>query len=288
VLVDGVREPGESTGRLLPQGGRRLGVSAGPAQLGHQRGQGQRPTWSSGDGHDASAQLRQEPGRLVALPLRPGDGGHHQPSAGAGAGDVEQATLFSDPGRRRLDLGQTVRTQAVRLQQRPAPSDVGPRTFLDTGHHHQVPLQPLGAVGRQQPDRRTAQVGLAQCVGRDLLSLHLGQEPRHPTQSRDLFRPVGDVEQGADRVQVTVGPPSGLTADRRLLAQALGPTGARPEHPQRLLRRTALGDAPFAPQQQGGQSRGTPQLGPIFVRDHVGDQLRVPQRGRDQLARRPG
>ena len=264
VPVDRVGQPGQPTGRLVPQGRRRLGIGAGPTQFRDQGGQGQRPARTPRHRHHPSPELGQEAGRLVALPLGAGHRGDHEPPSGPGAGDVEQPPLLGDPGRGRLDLAQPVRAEPVRLEQRTPPPDVGPHALLDAGHHDQVPLQPLGAVGGQQPHRRPPQVRLAEGVGGDLLALHLGQEAGHPPQSGDLLGAVGDVEQGADRVQVPVGPPARLSTDSCVLAQPLRPAGARPQHPERpprpsrRRRRSARTAAATRPEPRPLAARGGP------------------------------
>ena len=108
---------------------------------------------SSRRGH---AKLSQEPGGLVGLALGTRHRCHHQPRPGSGARDVEEPTLLRDPSRGGNGCQDLVASQPIGLQQGSATAYVRPPALLDARDHDQVPLQPLGAMGRQDADRRPA------------------------------------------------------------------------------------------------------------------------------------
>jgi len=108
-----------------------------------------------------AGQLGQETGwpLLTVVTAR---GRHHQGAAGTGHRDVKEPPFLGqqlgrERGGRRVGPGRPgypVREihQLVHAQQRRPQPQVRPDAFLDTGHHHHVPLQALGPVGGQQPD----------------------------------------------------------------------------------------------------------------------------------------
>ena len=285
VVVGGIGEPGQPDGGLVADSGRGVRVDADPAQLADQRRQGQRPARPAGLRPDRHPELGKEPGGLVTLALGAGHRGHHQPRARPGAGDVEQPPLLGDPAGRGDRARHAGGAQPVRLQQRPAAAYVRPAALLDAGHHHQCPLQTFGPVGGQQPHGPAAQVGLPHRVGGDLLALHLGEERGQTAATGDLLGARRDVEQGADRVQVPVGPATQLAAAGGVGSKPLRPVGAGPEQPQRLLGAVPGPDsAPAAGEQVGQPLRGLDlRPGRAF-----GQPLRIGQPQGDQLGRGPG
>ena len=142
--------------------GRRLRIDADAAELADQGGQGQRPARPPGQPADRHPELGQEAGRLVALALGAGHRGDHQPAPGPGAGDVEQPALLGDPrARSGTGLGHVARRRAGPAR---AASRGGVRpasALLHAGDHDELPLQTLGPVGGEHPDRRPPEVGLA-------------------------------------------------------------------------------------------------------------------------------
>ena len=66
------------------------------------------------------------------------DGGDDQAVAGAGGRDVEEPALLGEQRARGERLGEAVAADAVGLQERAAPAQVGPEPFLDAGDHDQA------------------------------------------------------------------------------------------------------------------------------------------------------
>ncbi len=161
----------------------------------------------------------------------------------------------------------------------------GQTALLNRSDHDQRPLQALGPVRGQHPDRGTAQIGLVARIGRDLLGLDFGQEPGDATQTGYFLGPGGDGEQGADSVQVAVGPSPGITTERGVAPKAFRPPSARPQRPQCLLGRRTPRDLGHHRAEQRGQPAGRRHL-------TAGRQVLEPggigQRPVQQILRRAG
>jgi len=111
----------------------------------------------SGRGPSAGhAQFAEEPGRLL-LTVAGRDRGHHQPLPGPGRRDIEQSPFLGQqrgglPYRGQLAAGQHV-DQLLRTEDTAPQPQIGPDALLHPWDHHQIPLQPLGRVRGQHPDR---------------------------------------------------------------------------------------------------------------------------------------
>src|SRR4030095_10262745 len=96
---------------------------------------------------------------------------------------------------------------------------VRPSALLNASHHNQIPLQTLGSMGGQHPNPGPAQLGFTQRVCRDLLGLDLSQETSHATETCQLVGASGDLEQGAEGIQVAIGPTTSFRRYARLLSK---------------------------------------------------------------------
>ena len=231
-----------------------VGVGHGAAQLGDDPRQRQRPhraalhvaAYDDGLGlgprtvglldlGGRHVELVDEPGRLLAVVLGRADRGDQQPLAGPGAGDVEQPALLGEQGLHRRGRQQPVGADPVGLQQRRAPAQVGPALLLDVRHHDEPPLQALGPVRGEQPDRVAAHAALGERVGGDLLRRQRGQEVAHAGVAALLLGLGGHLEQRAQRVEVAVRHPRGPSPGLDAAAQPVPPVGAVPQQPEHLL-----------------------------------------------------
>lgn len=148
LLVGGEGEGGEPFGGGPAQLGRAGGVDGDRAQLGDQRGHGERAARPvgdvlDGDGRGAAqhpagpgvdllaVELAQEAGRLVAVVGGGLDGGDHQPVLGPGGGDVEEAAFLGEQRGGGEGFGEAVAADPVGLQQGAAAAQVGPEAVLD-------------------------------------------------------------------------------------------------------------------------------------------------------------
>jgi hypothetical protein len=194
VPIGGVGQPREPDGGLLAEPRRGFWIDSHGAQLSHQSRQGQRSLRPAQELAYGCAELSQESGRLVRLTFGTCHCGHDQPGPGAGARDVEEPPLLRNPARAGNWRQHLVAPQPIGLQQRAAAAYVWPTALLNPRDDDQVPLQPLGAMGRENTDRRPPKLGLSQWIGRNLLTFDLRQETRHSAEPRHLLRPRGDLE----------------------------------------------------------------------------------------------
>ena len=226
-------------------------------------------------------ELVDEPGRLLAVVLGRLD--RPRPLAGAGASDVEQprssasraAPSWAAAARRRRSVG---------VEQRRASAQVRPALLLDVGDHHEPPLEALGPVGGEQPDRVAAHASLGERVAGDLLGPQRRQEVAHAGVAALLLARAATSKsaQMASRSQVRAGRRGrpGRPAAQPKAASRSPTTGARaPPRPSHLRRA-----APAAPQQEAG----APALAWRRARGCMRpfEQLRVQQRLAQQDRRR--
>ena len=251
-------ERGQAACRGFPQRLRGVRIGDGPAQLGDEATQRQRPRRPSVAVHGTDLELGQEPGRLLALVV----GGLHrrddQPSARAGAGDVEESALLHQQcpgGDRRHQVGSArgIETDPVGPQQAGASAQVRPALLLHVRHHDELPLQALGPVGGEEAHGRTSHTPLGERVSGDLLGDEVGEERGHPDVVAVLDRASRHLEERADRVEVTVCATRAGAALVDLTTQAVGPAGARPEVPEDVLDAGALLEERRSRAQQGRQ-----------------------------------
>ncbi len=134
----------------------------------------------------------------------------------------------------------------------------------------------------EQPHRVAADAPLGQGVGRDLLGLDLGEEVLGTRVVALLLGAGGHLEQGADRVEVTVCGPGGRAASLDRPAQPTRPAGACPERPEGLLGRAAPLENRVGVLQEPGESAGSGGQ-PVLDVDEEG---RVDQRLAQQVAGR--
>ena len=244
-------------------GGRRVG--SGAAQLGDQAAEGQRPRRAAVLVLDRDAQLLEEARGLLAVVVGRAHRAHDQPAAGPGARDVEQPALLHEQrarGHGRDEVGTTrgVDPDPVGAEQRGAAAQVGPALLLHVGDHDEVPLEALGAVGGEEPDRRAAHPSLGQRVGGQLLGDEAGEEGADTDVVALVDRARGQLEERHDRVEVAVRPTGRGAAEVDLPAQPLGPgrcrtTGATGRPPRRHARRASA--RPRAAGRRGRPARST-------------------------------
>ncbi len=167
---------------------------------------------------DRDAQLGQEPRRLLAVVLRGRDRRDDEAGARAGAGDVEEAALLLEQLAGGHGRDQLSPADPVGLEHRGASAQVGPAVLLDVGDHDEIPLQALGPVCGEQPDRRAADPLLGEGVGRDLLGHQAREEVADSGGTGDrggvalLGLTRGDVEQRDHGVEVAMCSPGCSTA----------------------------------------------------------------------------
>ena len=278
-------QPGQLGRRGLPDGRRALGVGGGPAQVGDQSGHGQPAVLALPDPLDSDVvarQLGQEPGRSLVGVLAAGRG-DNEPFLRAGDGDVEQPALLGQQlGRQQggVDVGAGILTGAARglgqlvdAQQRAAHAQVRPGLLLDAGHHHDVPLQALGAVRGQDADAVVPHGPFGQGVAGDLLAGQaVGEQGGHA--GRHAVGEVrGLVEQRQHRVQVPVGGRARRAARRAGLMPMRSQAGGVPDGPEHVLGAAALLDGVPGGGEQAGQPLGR-RRHPVR---HHGQVLRVEQ-----------
>ena len=90
----------------------------------------------------------------------------------------DRARQRAPGGDRRDQVGVAggVDADPVGAEQGRAAAQVGPALLLHVGDHDEVPLEPLGPVGREQADRRAPHALLGQGVGGQLLGDDAGEE----------------------------------------------------------------------------------------------------------------
>ena len=106
--------------------------------------------------------------------------------------------------------GQAATPDPVGLQEGVAPTQVGPGSLLHVRDDDQAPLEALGAVGSEQPDRLSAHASVGEGVGRDLLGAERGEELADTGVAALLLGTSGLLEQRADGVEVAVSQPGEL------------------------------------------------------------------------------
>ena len=103
--------------------------------------------------------------------------------------------------------------EPVTVEQRRPATQVGPAAVLDGGDDDEVPLEPLGPVGGEQPDSALAgEHALVGRLGRDLLRLQLVEQLGDAGPRPPLLEPRHGVEQRDHGVEVAVGGPALLAA----------------------------------------------------------------------------
>ena len=166
---------------------------------------------------------------------------------------------------------------AVGAEQGRTTAQVGPALLLHVGDHDEVPLEPLGPVGREEAHRRPAHALLGERVGGQLL----GDDAREERADADVValvdRAGGQVEERDDRVEVTVGPAGARSARVDLAPQPLGPRGAGPEVPEHVLDTCALLEHPRTPAQQAREAGGPLDVGALESVEEAGLDDREPE-----------
>ena len=204
--------------------GRGLRVGQGTAELGHEGGQGEGPRQLG----ERSPVLRGRGDQVEeAGGVRPGvgavqgalHGGDDQAPAGARAGDVEQPPLLGQGEGAPVDAGAVDARgpfdQLLDAEQRGAFAQVGPDPLLHAGDADHVPLQPLGGVGGEQPDRLAPGRPRGPGVARQLLGREVGDEGPDVGRGQPVDEAGGGVEQRDDGVEVAVGHGAGRARRRR-------------------------------------------------------------------------
>ena len=185
-------------------------------------------------------------------------------------------------GRHEVGVAGRVDADPVGAQEGRAPTEVGPALLLHVGHDDEVPLEALGAVGGQQPDGRAADPALGEGVGGQLLGDEAGEERADTDVVALVDRASGQLEEGDDRIEVSVRAPGTGSAEVDLAAQPLGPRGRRPQVPQDVLDAGAVGQHLRAGAQQPGERGGALDVVPV----EPVEESRLDHRQPQQLARR--
>ena len=261
------RQPGEPLAR---RPSRSVGLDVGVGRRTPQLADQTRAATAAGAAGPArwrtvDAELVEEPRRLLAVVVGRGDGRHHQPLAGAGAGDVEQPALLGEQlagggvgleHRHGVPLG----PDAVGLQQA-SRADAGRArrsswTWATTTSRHSRPLDRWAVSRRTDSPRmpRSARVSAGiSCATR------VREERRDAGVAALLLGAGGGLEQRAHRVEVAVGA-AAPRAPPRCHARGAGaraswcPTTA-PRGPPRRCRRRRASPGPCAAARQSAATR---------------------------------
>ena len=263
----GGRQPGQLAGGGPAPGVDLLRVRDHRAQLGDQGGQAQRPRHRGerpGGAGGRRVQLVQEAGRQV---LVAGDAGDDQQPPGPGDRDVEQPPLLVQQRRDRrepfrLPAGGDV-DQVLDAEQGAAPAQVRPAALLHADHRDDRPLQTLGRVRGEQPDRVPGRRLRRQRVAGDLLAGQVVEQHPRAGARQPVDEAGRHVEERHHRVQVAVrrgtGRPAAPAGPLPLVAEA----GRGPDRPQHLLGGAAVpGRRPGGGQQPADPPRRLPHPPP--------------------------
>ncbi len=231
---------------------------------------------------DRHPELLEEARGLQPAVERLGDRRHHQGVARPRAGDVHEPALLDEEvagsaGRRPALAGELVDVQQVRAQ-----PQVRPGALLDPGHHDQVPLEALRAMGAQEPHGFGAHLPGRPRLLRHLQRADVVDEAGQARPAAPLGRqPVGQVEQRHEGVEVTVSRLPRRPAGERRAAQSLRPVGGAPGAPQHLGHQRVLGQRGPGGVDHAGDAR---EPGPR-TRGHFG--TRWQPSGRERLGEQP-
>ena len=267
-------EPGQpARGRLAQRRGR-LGVSESTPQLAHQPRQRQRPPRAALDPLDRHTELGQEPRGLLALVLGGGHRRHDQPT-GLGCRRRRRAVAPPPAARGSCRGGSSsplpIRSARSIVERRRRSGQPSSCTWATTTSSHSRPLERWAVSSRTASPRTpcSARVSAGICWASSLCrkSARLGAGDGCYVALLGLAG--GRVEQRDDRIEVAVGPAGRSPAVVDGAAQALGPVGAGPEQPERLLHGAAVRERRGGGAQQPVQGPSTGPRRPRAVEDPV-------------------